>query len=453
MKKFILIGLFACLHVGLITAQVAINTTGAPPDNSALLDVSTTVKGLLIPRMTQAQRNAISLPASGLLVYQTDNTPGYYFNSGIPVTPVWQRLGELVLPWAGTVSTSINDPAFSVTNTGGYYGIIGQSSVEGGVGVMGNGYNNDGGVGVMGQCMGTTGIGVWGYDNSINDGPSIGVKGETESENGYGVYGLANTIYGENYAVYGQANGFAGYSGYFTGGRFYVDGNVGIGTTMGGYPLMVKSTGSSTVIADFENSANNPLIRLRESSNGSGGLYLFDGSNTSTIFLYGDGNSYINSGNLGIGTGSPTELLDVNGNARFRAIGSGAYAGPVNRTSNGTLTTATSDVRLKENIHTLQNSLDKVMRLRGVSFTWKADPGMGTRIGFIAQEFEKIIPELVFTNETDGYKGINYAEVSAVLAEAVKELKTQVDSLTAANRRLDERLMKLESQMRLTARK
>lgn len=63
---------------------------------------------------------------------------------------------------------------------------------------------------------------------------------------------------------------------------------------------------------------------------------------------------------------------------------------------------------------------------------------MGTRIGFIAQEFEKVIPELVFTNEVDGYKGINYAEVNAVLVEAIKELKTENDELRV-------RLDKLES--------
>ena len=66
------------------------------------------------------------------------------------------------------------------------------------------------------------------------------------------------------------------------------------------------------------------------------------------------------------------------------------------------------------------------MELRGVSFTWKNNPESGTHIGFVAQEFEKVIPELVFTNETDGYKGINYSEVSAVLVEAIKEQQQQI---------------------------
>ena len=67
---------------------VAINTTGNEPDTSAMLDVSSTEKGLLIPRMTQAQRTAIALPAKGLLVYQNDGTEGFYYYDGA----VWTNL-------------------------------------------------------------------------------------------------------------------------------------------------------------------------------------------------------------------------------------------------------------------------------------------------------------------------------------------------------------------------
>ena len=59
---------------------VAINTTGNEPDNSAMLDVSSTIKGMLIPRMTQAERNAITAPAEGLMIFQTDETTGFYYH-------------------------------------------------------------------------------------------------------------------------------------------------------------------------------------------------------------------------------------------------------------------------------------------------------------------------------------------------------------------------------------
>ena len=61
---------------------LSVNTTGAAADASAMLDISSTSKGMLTPRMTTAQRTAISSPATGLLVYQTDGTAGFYFYNG-----------------------------------------------------------------------------------------------------------------------------------------------------------------------------------------------------------------------------------------------------------------------------------------------------------------------------------------------------------------------------------
>jgi len=79
MKK-LLFTLFSLMSVVYVQAQsMAINSSGASADNSAILDVSSTSKGFLPPRMTKSQRDAISSPAEGLIVYQTDNTPGYYF--------------------------------------------------------------------------------------------------------------------------------------------------------------------------------------------------------------------------------------------------------------------------------------------------------------------------------------------------------------------------------------
>jgi len=70
---------------------VAINKTGNDPDTSAMLDVSSTEKGLLIPRMTEAQRTAIVSPATGLLVYQNDGTEEFYYYDG----SAWTNLSML----------------------------------------------------------------------------------------------------------------------------------------------------------------------------------------------------------------------------------------------------------------------------------------------------------------------------------------------------------------------
>lgn len=78
--------------VALYAQGVGINTTGLPADTSAILDVSSTSKGFLPPRMTAAQRAAITLPATGLVVYQTDGTPGFFYNAGTVASPNWRRL-------------------------------------------------------------------------------------------------------------------------------------------------------------------------------------------------------------------------------------------------------------------------------------------------------------------------------------------------------------------------
>lgn len=64
------------------TGSVAVNTDGSTADNSALLDVKSTTQGILVPRMNAQQRGLISNPATGLLVYQTDGTTGFYFYNG-----------------------------------------------------------------------------------------------------------------------------------------------------------------------------------------------------------------------------------------------------------------------------------------------------------------------------------------------------------------------------------
>ncbi|MBC7885721.1 MAG: right-handed parallel beta-helix repeat-containing protein [Saprospiraceae bacterium] len=79
-------------------SQVAINNSAMPPNISSVLDLTATDKGLLIPRMTKVQRDGIMLPANSLIIYQTDNSPGYYFNIGTPVLPKWKLLSSTDTP-------------------------------------------------------------------------------------------------------------------------------------------------------------------------------------------------------------------------------------------------------------------------------------------------------------------------------------------------------------------
>lgn len=89
MKKFTLLLLIITMIASYsLTAQVSIDTDGSPADASAMLDVKSDTSGILIPRMTQTQRDAISSPATGLMIFQTDKSPGFYYYNGASWEPV-----------------------------------------------------------------------------------------------------------------------------------------------------------------------------------------------------------------------------------------------------------------------------------------------------------------------------------------------------------------------------
>ena len=112
------------------------------------------------------------------------------------------------------------------------------------------------------------------------------------------------------------------------------------------------------------------------------------------------------------GTASASKALVVDGSKNISSIG----------TLSASEVTATSDERLKSDIKTIDNALEKVMNMRGVSFTKQAEKG----IGVIAQEVEKIIPEVVHDGE---YKSVAYGNMVGVLIEAIKEQQKQIDEL------------------------
>ena len=138
--------------------------------------------------------------------------------------------------------------------------------------------------------------------------------------------------------------------------------------------------------------------------------------------IYHDGsNSYVDDTGQGalILNGSTTHLYHGGAN-KLQTTGAGiSVTGAL--TASGDIT-AFSDERLKSDIETIDNALDKVMNMRGVSYTKQAEKG----IGVIAQEVEKVLPEVV----TDGeYKSVAYGNIVGVLIEAIKEQQKQIDEL------------------------
>lgn len=110
---------------------------------------------------------------------------------------------------------------------------------------------------------------------------------------------------------------------------------------------------------------------------------------------------------MGIGTTTPSEKMEVNGNIKSTAY---LYS---------------SDSRLKKDITPLTSPLEKILALHGYSFIWKDTDKKD--IGVIAQEVEKIFPEIVHTSKTDGYKSVEYGNLVAPIIEAIRELYTKID--------------------------
>jgi hypothetical protein len=92
--KTTLLSFLLLTAIGANAQNVGINADASTPDSSAMLDVKSTSKGMLVPRMAASQKLAIPAPATGLLIFQTDGTAGFYSNQGTPASPNWQLLGS-----------------------------------------------------------------------------------------------------------------------------------------------------------------------------------------------------------------------------------------------------------------------------------------------------------------------------------------------------------------------
>ncbi len=150
-----------------------------------------------------------------------------------------------------------------------------------------------------------------------------------------------------------------------------------------------------------------------------------DGSDNQTYYPLFVGSA---TGNLLPKTGSN---LTFNGSSGLLSVG-GAI------TATGDITAfASSDIALKENLINIPNPLEKISKISGYMFDWKdhKDPdvlGEGHDVGIIAQEIEKVLPEVVITR-ANGKKAVNYQKIIPLLVESIKELKTELDDLKSSN--------------------
>ncbi|MDD2871863.1 MAG: tail fiber domain-containing protein [Candidatus Gracilibacteria bacterium] len=281
-------------------------------------------------------------------------------------------------------------------------------------------------------------------------------------------------------------------SGIFTDGL----GRVGIGTSnpetdfvvtnnQANHTTYVKIKGTGDINSSglsISNADSNREWQLTTRSDSNDDLWIAGYNGTSWVSAMSISQT---TGNVGIGTNSPAQKLEIVGaiksdylvvdpqgvageggemvfmgegsnsniqvdnyTGNFRVFGASVVMMSIAQNGNtsiaGTLSQA-SDKRLKTNINNINNGLDLVSKINGVTYNWKnKNKDQRLQYGVIAQEVEKLIPELV-SEDDKGIKSVNYIGFTPVLIEAVKELRKENENLKKQNEEILKRLEILES--------
>jgi hypothetical protein len=152
---------------------------------------------------------------------------------------------------------------------------------------------------------------------------------------------------------------------------------------------------------------------------------------------------YLNTGGDSVVSGSSQITLSsttgggTSDNVRFGSLGIGmAASGTSGRidAANDVVAFSTSDIRLKENITPIPNAIEKIRKISGNTYDWKAELKdvhgyEGNDVGVIAQEVEEVLPQLV-QDRDNGYKAVKYDKLVALLIEGIKEQQQHIDNLT-----------------------
>jgi hypothetical protein len=552
----------------IISQNVGINATGSAPDASAMLDVTSTNKGLLIPRIALTANNVaapVTSPLTSLLVYNTATassgatavTPGYYYWDGAkwvalagPNGRDWSLDGnagttagtnflgttdnvDLVIKvnniQSGRVTSATNNNSFfgfeaGLNNSGTwntYYGSqAGKASTNGGNNVgVGFGAMRNVTTGSTNVFIGNNAGAVW---VSSTGNTAIGNQALQGLAAGTGVYNTAvgfaagsgfNGTANNLSQLSGSYNTYIGYSssGTTSSNTFTNSTAIGAFAQAGANDVIVlgsingANTASATanvLIGRTSNFAANTemvytssALQIENSSSNRNGLYI---RNTGTggsagigsfsqnyIGVYGTSkesfglyvgvvgtptaNAYGSGGTTRVNASLVPLIITPGGNAGLLgtstgATGYGAYThnqtaagwsayfdGPGGAYSTGGWYQP-SDLNLKMNIEDINGSLNKIMKLRAVSYNFKPEYGIseGKKIGFIAQELEKIIPEAVKektfaspieysadgtinklskSNRPEKIKVVETDAITPILVQAIQEQQAQIELL------------------------
>jgi hypothetical protein len=403
--------------------NVGIGTT--TPDPSAVLDVSSSTKGMLVPRLNALQRLGLSNPYHSLLVFDTDSSC-FFYNRGTTVAPIWVSI-------CGDISGAVGPTGpTGPTGTAGAQGPAGAAGAAGAQGPAGaaGAQGPAGAVGATGPtgpgtiCQTATANFVTKFTsptdmcNSIisDDGTNVGISTTTPGAKLQVAFG--DLIIGESIAPAPATFPQLGRAIRFEGG--------GTGPTFG------SNNSDDMWIARYNVGEDQSELRLNFGDNygvspppNTGDRFVIGASNLGTNF---QPIMTVNSdARVGIGTLAPDQLFSVNGDAS--KLGGGSWQ-------------TFSDRRLKKDIKPFNDGLSTLLQINPVSFKYNGLGGYQANgkdyIGVIAQEVKPVAPYMIETvtkklNETDAKaEDLLMYDSSAlvyILVNAVKEQQKQIESL------------------------
>jgi hypothetical protein len=411
-------------YLNVVAQNVGINTDGTTPDATAMLDIKSTNKGLLIPRVALTATNdavTITTPTTSLLVYNTatagtapdDVVPGYYYWNGIKWTTFGSGSGWSLAGNSGTDPGDETNPVVDFIGTTDDKDLVFQTD---GSEVMrlysGGGVEINAGVSV---------------DTAIT---AINVEGTTNNYLELNIQNLSNGALASSDIVATANNG--------SSGSVYVD-------------LGINSQG-------YSNNNSNIL-------NGKNLAYLYANAADFSIGNGAKGKDLIfftnpTSGTTGTNTANGIERMRINSNSKV-IIGTNAAScdlevnGAASKTGGGTWATA-SDNRLKKDIKPFSDGLNVLKKINPVWFKYNGLANISNNgkeyVGIIAQEMKLVAPYTIgtFTDAETNVEYLNYDAnaVTYILINSVKEQQAQIDSLKKQLKEQNQRLLKLEEKLK-----
>ena len=441
-------------------AQDAVGINTNTPNASAILDVTSTTQGMLVPRMTTAQRDAIGSPARGLLIYNTSTNSFWFYNNTTWIEIISSTSTDDIQDADGDTRIQVEEGAdddiirfdmrgieyfrmedgrLEVLNTGNSV-FMGQNAgnaddlTENQNVFIGNnsGRNNTGG-------SRNVGVGYRSMNDNTTGNDNVAIGEDALRLNKTGNFNLAlggNALDATTAADSNVAIGYIALSALSSGNA-----NIGIGlgsmqnktsgshnVAIGNQALRDNTAGvSNTAVGRLAGRTNtgsrNVFIGYQAGRNetGSDKLYI-ESSNSATPLIWGDFSA---------------DSVVINGSQHVTS----------NITYTGTLT-GISDRRLKENFDTLDNVMPLLNQLQAYSFKMKKNENNEREYGLIAQEVAKVFPEMVKVIDPEhNYYGVSYLQLIAILVEGLKEQQEIIDSQELKLKHSDSQLEGIKAEL------